>query len=204
MAHMQGNLPLKLKEENERFFRHFVGTPQTSFGASIGNALQLVQCDIFLPRGEAILEGKSAEEVQKLKKSAESQTICEIDVTKDMCNIYGTLHGGCAAYLIDLCSSTAIVCYGLYTGTDGTGVSTSMNIQWHRPITTGKKLRIVSNTVFVEGIIRSSRSELRDQQTNKLYVSAVHSTLAGGSRTAQLRSSSKEKMGKGGEGKAKL
>ncbi|KAE9402015.1 hypothetical protein BT96DRAFT_817106, partial [Gymnopus androsaceus JB14] len=53
----------------------------------------------------------------------------------DMCNVYGTLHGGCAAYIIDLCSSTSIVCYGLYTGTDGTGVSSSMNIQWHRPIT---------------------------------------------------------------------
>ncbi|KAF5368184.1 hypothetical protein D9757_011301 [Collybiopsis confluens] len=201
MAHnMRGNLSTEMKDQNERFFRHFVGTPQTSFGADIGKHLNLVQCDVFLPGGEASLEGKSEEEKKKIKANAESQTVLEIEVNKDMCNIYGTLHGGCAAYLVDLCSSTAIVCYGLYNGTDGTGVSTSMNLQWHRPITAGKKLKIVSTTVFVEGIIRSARSELRDLTTNKLYVSAVHSTLAAGSRTAAFRKSSNEKK----DEKAKL
>ncbi|KAJ4478426.1 hypothetical protein J3R30DRAFT_2898811 [Lentinula aciculospora] len=190
MAHIQGNLPLPMKEENERFFRHFVGTPQTSFGAEIGKDIKLTSANVFLPDE---LEGKSEAEVAKAKKSAETETVCEIDVTKDMCNIYGTLHGGCAAYIIDLCSSTSIVCYGLYTGADGTGVSSSMNIHWHRPITLGKKLKIVSNTVFVDGLIRNARSELRDRQTDRLYVSAVHSTMAGGSRTAALRKSNKEK-----------
>ncbi|KAF9065461.1 hypothetical protein BDP27DRAFT_1269323 [Rhodocollybia butyracea] len=179
MAHIQGNIPLALKEENERFFRHFVGTPQTSFGADIGKNIRMVRADVFVPA----------------KKSAETQTICEVEVTKDMCNIYGTLHGGCAAYLIDLCSSTSVVCYGIYNGTDGTGVSASMNIQWHRPITTGKTLKIVSNTIFVEGLIRSAKSELRDLHTDKLYVSAVHATIAGGSRTAALRKSNKAKTG---------
>ncbi|KAF8830943.1 hypothetical protein F5051DRAFT_409095 [Lentinula edodes] len=193
MSHIEGNLPLVMKEENERFFRHFVGTPQTSFGADIGKNIRLTSANVFLPNE---LEGKTGSEAEKAKKSAETVTICEIDVTKDMCNIYGTLHGGCAAYIIDLCSSTSIVCYGLYTGTDGTGVSSSMNIHWHKPITLGKKLKVVSNTIFVDGLIRNARSELRDQQTNQLYVSAVHSTIAGGSRTAALRKSNKDKVEK--------
>ncbi|KAJ3722832.1 hypothetical protein DFJ43DRAFT_661233 [Lentinula guzmanii] len=193
MAHIQGNLPLAMKEENERFFRHFVGTPQTSYGADVGKNIKLTGANVFLP---VKLEELTEAEAQKAKRNAETETICEIEVTKDMCNIYGTLHGGCAAYIIDLCSSTAIVCYGLYTATDGTGVSSSMNIHWHRPITVGKKLKIISNTVFVDGLIRNAKSELRDLQTNKLYVSAVHSTLAGGSRTAALRKSSKEKAEK--------
>jgi len=187
---MKGNLPMALKFENERFFRHFVGTPQTSFGAEIGKRIRIVQADVFLP--EIGLEGKTEEESENVRRGAESQTMCEIEVTRDMCNVFGTLHGGCAAFLIDLCSSTSIVCYGLYTGTDGTGVSSSMNIQWHRPIIVGKTLKIVSKTVFVEGLIRSARSEIRDLHTNLLYVSAIHSTIAAGSRTMALRKSNKE------------
>lgn len=130
MAHMKGNLPLAMKVENERFFQHFVGTPQTSFCAEIGKRIRIVQADVFLPEIE--LEGKTEEESEKVRRGAESQTICEIEVTRgkycpkifrlfldsdewllflrslrpivtDMCNVFGTLHGGCAAFLIDLC-----------------------------------------------------------------------------------------------------
>ncbi|KAJ3755383.1 hypothetical protein EV360DRAFT_85961 [Lentinula raphanica] len=196
MAHIQGNLPMAMKEENERFFRHFVGTPSTSYGADVGKQIKLTGANVSLP---VDLDGKTEAEIAAAKKGAEIETVCEIEITKEMCNIYGTLHGGCAAYIVDLvsrCSSTAVVCYGLYTGTDGTGVSSSMNLHWHRPITAGKKLKITSNTVFSDGLIRNARSELRDLQTNKLYVSAVHSTLAGGSRTAALRKSNKDKTEK--------
>lgn len=85
----------------------------------------------------------------------------------------------------------------------------------------GKTLKIVSKTVFVEGLIRSARSEvsdsmnglpthfcmyltnalhrhssitqLRDLHTNLLYVSAIHSTIAAGSKTTALRKSNKER-----------
>lgn len=85
---MKGNLSLAMKVENERFLQHFVGTPQTSFGADIGNGIRLVQADVFLPLPESELEGKIEAEVEKVKKGAESQTICEIDVTKSECYVF--------------------------------------------------------------------------------------------------------------------
>ncbi|KAF9035396.1 hypothetical protein BDZ89DRAFT_922989, partial [Hymenopellis radicata] len=63
----------------------------------------------------------------------------------------GTLHGGCAAYLIDPCSVSSLVSSGFVTGRDGSGVSQSMNLIWHRPVLKGTHLRIISKTIFTEG-----------------------------------------------------
>lgn len=66
-----------------------------------------------------------------------------------MCNVFGTLHGACAAYIIDpyvfysskevradlgRCSVSALITLGRTVGVDGTGVSQSMNLIWHRSI----------------------------------------------------------------------
>ena len=69
-----------------------------------------------------------------------------------MCNVFGTLHGACAAYIIDpyvfysskvffevrvdrcRCSVSALITLGRTIGVDGTGVSQSMNLIWHRSI----------------------------------------------------------------------
>jgi len=104
-----------------------------------------------------------------------AQTVVEIDVTRDMCNVFGSLHGGCAAYLIDPCSVSALVLLGIASGGNGTGVSQSMNIIWHQPAKVGDKLRIVSTSIFLDGHIRAARSEI--WTGDKLCISAVHSTV---------------------------
>ncbi|KAK0190366.1 hypothetical protein F5146DRAFT_1043953, partial [Armillaria mellea] len=146
---IEGNIPLAQKQRCAEIFAHFIGQPATSFGAAIGRDLRLAMVNV-----------------------------CEIEVTRDMCNVYGTLHGGCAAYLIDPCSVSALVALGVATGTDGTGVSQSMNLIWHRPAKQGTQLRIVSNTITMDGRLRSSRSEIQDRLTGAVYVSAVHTTMA--------------------------
>jgi hypothetical protein len=70
--------------------------------------------------------------------------VCDVD----MCNIYGTLHGGCAAYMIDSyvllpsvdflievalrCSSSSLVALGVVKGADYGGMSQALNIIWHK------------------------------------------------------------------------
>lgn len=69
-----------------------------------------------------------------------------------MCNVYGVLHGGCAAFLVDMsvhlcpllscmyveyhsirCSSTAIFQCGIRLGFDASGMSQTMSIIYHQP-----------------------------------------------------------------------
>ncbi|KAG7097543.1 hypothetical protein E1B28_004882 [Marasmius oreades] len=199
---IKGNLTEAQKRRAIQVFQHFIGTPDTSFGAEIGRNLKLVEIAVMdsSDRSEWAVEqegfswnegdgsykpfgGKKTRDEKKKThfslsvKDAVARTICEIDVTRNMCNIYGTLHGGCAAYMIDPCSVSALVALGMVMGIDGTGVSQSMMIQWHKPATLGTKLKIISTTVCLDGHIRTARSELRDRVNNTLYVSATHSTI---------------------------
>ncbi|KAF9035351.1 hypothetical protein BDZ89DRAFT_1062110 [Hymenopellis radicata] len=91
-----------------------------SYGAQVGRRLRLVEMNIW---------GKGA--------AAQGQTLT---MCVDMCNVYGTLHGACAAYIVD----------------------------------PGTKLRVLSNSVYVHGRIRTARCEAKK---DKLYVSTVHSTV---------------------------
>ncbi|KAF9266097.1 hypothetical protein L218DRAFT_942377 [Marasmius fiardii PR-910] len=205
VSEIKGNLTDTQKRRCLQIFQHFIGTPDTSFGAEIGQNLKMVEISVMesaiedptneewpLEQGVTWSEGeksyksfggKRADKENKLPsnlspKDAIARTICEIDITRDMCNIYGTLHGGCAAYMIDPCSVSALVALAVVLGSDGTGVSQSMMLQWHKPATLGTKLRIVSTTVCLDGYIRTARTELRDRVNNTLYVSATHSTVS--------------------------
>ncbi|KAF9037782.1 hypothetical protein BDP27DRAFT_1347953, partial [Rhodocollybia butyracea] len=88
-------------------------------------------------------------------RSMNSQTVFEVTVAKDMCNPFGTLHGACACYIVDPCSMSAIVVLGAALGIETTGVSQSMNLIWHK----AAKIFII------------------DSETDRLYVSAIHSTI---------------------------
>ncbi|KAK1225321.1 hypothetical protein PQX77_011739 [Marasmius sp. AFHP31] len=159
VSEIKGNLTVSQKRTATKIFQHFIGTPDTSFGAEIGRNLRIVEISVGDSRGEEFHidedEGFAWDEEQGAYRSfgnqrkrnetrtatsistkdAVARTVCEIDVTPNMCNVYGTLHGGCAAYMIDPCSVSALVSLGIVTGVDGTGVSQSMSLQWHRSAT---------------------------------------------------------------------
>ncbi|KAF9024411.1 hypothetical protein BDZ89DRAFT_121502 [Hymenopellis radicata] len=92
------------------------------------------------------------------------------------------------------CSVSSLVVLGAAIGADGTGISESLNMIWHQPakmytftiIPTyhvsyhsyrATKLRVLSNSVYIHGRIRTARCEIWDREKDKLYVSAVHSTV---------------------------
>ena len=75
------------------------------------------------------------------------------------------------------CSVSSLVALGVISGVDGVGVSQSMNLIWHRPIhqyvqsckllivifnawVRGRKLRILSTSVTLNGRIKTARCEV--------------------------------------------
>ncbi|KIK64613.1 hypothetical protein GYMLUDRAFT_195129 [Collybiopsis luxurians FD-317 M1] len=145
-------------------YHYYGGVKEESFGLQVGRRLELRSMNVWAATTEA-------------------QTVFEITVTKDMCNPFGTLHGACACYIVDPCSMSATVVLGAALGIDATGVSQSMNLIWHQPAKMGTRLRVVSTSVFIEGRIRTARVEIIDCETEKLYVSAIHSTISLGSKS---------------------
>ncbi|KAJ3511169.1 hypothetical protein NLJ89_g4256 [Agrocybe chaxingu] len=168
VSDIQGNVSEEMKRESLYVFRHFVSTQGNSYGAEVGERIKMTSVNIWGDGGEAC-----------------GETVFEITVEKDMCNIFGTLHGACAAYIVDPCSVSSLVVLGRVKGIDGTGVSQSMNLIWHHPVRLGTKLRIVSTSMSLKGRVRTARCELWDGDT--LCVSAVHSTVNPGQKRTKGR-----------------
>ncbi|KXN81848.1 hypothetical protein AN958_03617 [Leucoagaricus sp. SymC.cos] len=174
---IRGNSSEKLKALAHTIFFHFIDAKGKSFGADVGRRLKFTEINISGFEDSA-LSGDSGLGLGKKRQSGNKvsvETVFEMMVDRDMCNVHGTLHGGCAAYLVDPCSSAPLVVLGLLLELDGTGVSQSMNLIWHRPVHTGAKITIKSTSMYITGKVRTARCEI--WTGNKLCVSAIHSTI---------------------------
>ncbi|KAJ7445893.1 HotDog domain-containing protein [Mycena latifolia] len=170
---IRGNIPDAEKLVNAAIFAHFAGgSPrarvQSPFASEIGRTLRIVELNVW---DDAKTGG------------AESEVVVEVEVTESMCNVYGTMHGGCAATLLDSTTVAAIVLLGLAKGFDGTGVSQSMNVHWHHPAPLGTTLLITTRSVFADGRARLARCEMRDKASGRLVVSGTHAFLNAGRAT---------------------
>ncbi|KAF5388063.1 hypothetical protein D9615_000769 [Tricholomella constricta] len=85
VSHIEGNVSDEEKRLALKIFANFVSTHDKSYGADVGQRLKMVAVNVW---------GKDS-------PAASGETVFEIDVERDMCNIFGTLHGACAAYMVD-------------------------------------------------------------------------------------------------------
>ncbi|KAM6496422.1 HotDog domain containing protein [Amanita muscaria] len=164
IAHISGNVPDSVKRAlcPPSVFLLGHNLTNTQFGASI--------CKRLVPKEIGILD--KAEE--PLKK--ECRFVCELTTEEDMLNGGRTVHGGCSAFLIDICSSLALVAFGLAQNEPqlvGT-VSQSLNIVYHSPAVVGDKLRIVSVTTTIGSRAVSARTEIWNDTHHRLVASGTH------------------------------
>ncbi|KAJ7240629.1 hypothetical protein B0H12DRAFT_1024579 [Mycena haematopus] len=147
--HIRGNISDAEKQVNANVLAYFCTGSGISkfppFGSEIAGRLKIVELNVW----------------DNPAKGAEAEILLEVEVTQDMCNVYGTMHGGCAAFLLDPSTVAAMVLLGRAKQFDGTGVTTSMNVYWHHPAPLGSTLTIATRSVFADGRARLSRCEVR-------------------------------------------
>ncbi|CAE6523356.1 unnamed protein product [Rhizoctonia solani] len=112
----------------------------------------------------------------------QKQIRAEIKTAGDMLNLLGTLHGGCAAYLIDICTSIAIAVapQGVNNPSEWwgkTGVSQALNVLYHAPARSGTTLKIISETIVLGGRAGTVRCEIWDMPNNTLVASGTHTKM---------------------------
>ncbi|KAK7063506.1 4HBT domain-containing protein [Favolaschia claudopus] len=127
-----------------------------AFGESIARQLVVTHASI------------DNKEVEPMKQ--EARVVCEIAVTEDMLNGGGSIHGGCSAFLIDVCSTLCLFVFNR----EMNFVSQSMNIVYHSPAALGERLRIVNTTMTVGARAISARTEIWNQSKHRLVASGVH------------------------------
>ncbi|KAF8338490.1 hypothetical protein F5887DRAFT_1160867 [Amanita rubescens] len=148
-ATVQGNVSDDLKRLAAKIYAHFVGKDkEIAFAPLVADRTRYTTINVY-----GVEDGK-------VVGKAWAESVHEVVVTKDMCNSFGTLHGACAALLLEGCTSSAIVILGLALGIDATGVSQAMNYVFHHPAKLGRTLRLVGTSLSFDGRIRTSRGEL--------------------------------------------
>ncbi|KAH8108368.1 HotDog domain-containing protein [Phellopilus nigrolimitatus] len=155
-----GNASDEIKQHLAGILFTFMGRGK-GFADAIGGRVKIIEVNIQ----------EKAEEPQK----REGKVVCEIDVEDDMVNGGGNVHGGCSAYLIDLCSSLPICALGMASGRSGIGgVSQAINVVYHSPARVGEKLRIVNTTISLGARAMSARSEIWNATHHRLVATGVH------------------------------
>ncbi|KAI8982951.1 hypothetical protein BD414DRAFT_419242 [Trametes punicea] len=101
----------------------------------------------------------------------------EIDMGEDMLNSAGNMHGGCTMFLIDVCSSIALVALGIAIGRYANFVSQAITTVFHAPATLGSRLRIVNNTVSFGVRTVSARTEIWDMTNKRLVATGIHNQM---------------------------
>ncbi|KAI0708037.1 hypothetical protein C8Q76DRAFT_800316 [Earliella scabrosa] len=101
-----------------------------------------------------------------------------ITVEEDMLNIAGTMHGGCAVYLIDLCSSVALKVLARAQDKPSFFVSQALNTTFHAPAPRGAKLEIVNTTVSLGARTASAVTDIWDMTNKRLCMTGVHNQMA--------------------------
>ncbi|KAK7029396.1 hypothetical protein VNI00_014650 [Paramarasmius palmivorus] len=106
----------------------------------------------------------------------EGRVVFGLIVDEEMMNLADSLHGGCIAFLIDFCSSVALV--ALRTKQAGpsnvVSVSQAMNVVYHSPAPLGDRLRIVNTTISAGARASSARTEIWSDTNHRLVASGVH------------------------------
>ncbi|KAK7014391.1 4HBT domain-containing protein [Favolaschia claudopus] len=165
---IKGNLSPAEKQLNANALTYFmtgsgVSRIKTPFSAAIGRRVRIVEINVF----ENDFGG------------VEGEVRYEVRVEEDMCNVYGTLHGGCAAFILDPCTMGAIfLLRNLKNLNMLGGISQNMNINWHHPAPLGTTLLITTRSVFADGRARLAWCEMRDKSTNALILSGTHAFMS--------------------------
>ncbi|KAF8334854.1 HotDog domain-containing protein [Amanita rubescens] len=131
--------------------------------------------------GAPIIKRMTVKEVSVVNKSEEpskkeGRVVCELVTEEDMLNRAGSMHGGCSAFLIDICSTMALIALGLASGNLGAvnTVSQTLNILYHSPAVAGDTLRIVNTTITLGSRALSARTEIWSDTHHRLVASGSH------------------------------
>ncbi|KAJ3741446.1 HotDog domain-containing protein [Lentinula detonsa] len=157
---ISGNGSEEVKAHLKDIPKLFLNNRPNSFAASVITRLSLTEVSI------------KSNAVEPQRK--EGLVVHTITVEEDMVNGGGNIHGGCSAFLIDICSTASIMALKISQGLTTLDVSQSLNIVYHAPAAIGESLRIVNTTMTVGRRVASARTEIWSETHHRLVASGVH------------------------------
>ncbi|WVR09325.1 hypothetical protein IAU60_006391 [Kwoniella sp. DSM 27419] len=168
----------KPTEDNQALFQTI--TASAGFGSTLAPNLRITELD-EVPQ----------EDERGWRKVDGWKMWFETVVTEDMCNPLGALHGAASGWLLDTCTSAALI--AVHTPTfwgmpDIGGVTLTMEVQCIKSARLGSELVIEVTIVKCSNRLSNSRCEIKDKATGKLISTGTHLKIWSGpdGKTAKL------------------
>ena len=118
--------------------------------------------------------------------SAPGHVRCMMPVTREKSNRYGTLHGGCAATLVDVVGTAAI-----FSVSPESGVSLHLSVDYLSPAPAGKNVVIDSRVVRVGRTIAVANVVIESEETGQTLAQGRHLKHVGSSDASRVRAPSR-------------
>ncbi|KAG2013046.1 hypothetical protein CC2G_009984 [Coprinopsis cinerea AmutBmut pab1-1] len=167
VSKVAGNASVEIKERIgniKEFFSKFVPEQYRDtpfFGRAIQDRFEITEVSVL----------RKPDEPSKL----EGRVVVELDVEEDMINGGGNIHGGCSAWLVDMCSSLAMSAVNLTKeGKDYPSVSQAINMIYHSPASVGDRLRLINTSMSMGKRTTSARTEIWNVTHHRLVASGTH------------------------------
>ncbi|OJJ46747.1 hypothetical protein ASPZODRAFT_2014601 [Penicilliopsis zonata CBS 506.65] len=90
-----------------------------------------------------------------------ARAIYRLTITPELCNLHETLHGGCAATLVDVLSTTLVLALSSPGHFQRGGVTRNLRLTYLRPVARGMRVRLVTEAVHLGRRLVLLRSEIR-------------------------------------------
>ncbi|WVQ95221.1 hypothetical protein IAU59_002316 [Kwoniella sp. CBS 9459] len=151
-------------EEQQRLFSAIIS--YSGFGANLAPHIRLYEVD-EVPE----------EDKRGWRKVDGWKLSCEGVVTEGMCNPNAVLHGAASAWLLDTCTSAALV--GIHTPTfwglpDLAGVTLTMEIQCLKAAKLGTKYKVDVEIIKCSNRLANLRCEIKDFHTGVIFATGTH------------------------------
>ncbi|KAI0092119.1 HotDog domain-containing protein [Irpex rosettiformis] len=105
----------------------------------------------------------------------QGRIVFELSVEEDMCNALNSVHGGCSAALIDICTSLTVSLMAFYVAPKThSHVSLVLNTTYHSPAPIGSRLKIVCTTVAFGARTMTVKAEIYDKTHGRLVATGMH------------------------------
>ncbi|CDO68680.1 hypothetical protein BN946_scf184652.g7 [Trametes cinnabarina] len=166
---IKGDIPAQVQQDIVSFSEYVMS--RGAFARSTGSSLVLKEVELF----RRDKDGKN-----------QARVVYETTVHEEMLNIGGNMHGGCAVYLIDVCSSMALAVLGMATDKPWNFVSQAITTTFHAPAPAGVKIEIINTTLSFGSRTVSAITEIWDVTNNRLCVTGTHNKMKPSEPKAKL------------------
>ncbi|KAG9248471.1 putative acyl-coenzyme A thioesterase 13, partial [Calycina marina] len=113
-------------------------------------------------------------------------TTFSFTVQPEHCNRLGNLHGGCAATIFDVCTTTALAPIAKPGYWAYAGVSRTLNVTYIRPIAIGEEIVIESVVVHAGKRLATITGTMRRKSDGAMMATCEHGKVSIDPETAKL------------------